>query len=88
MTGLDVSGRIIVLHQLQAELDAGGVPVPNGLTINGPHLSEPTAAMPPYPCGAGALLFTYDATGQPMDMPAGAQAIVDAHQPALGASYG
>lgn len=85
MTGIDVSGKVIVLDELQADLIAGGVPVPNGLTIAGPPLDTPVFPPPPPgpppPCADGSLLFTYDAQGNPADLPPAALPIIDAYTP-------
>jgi hypothetical protein len=85
-TGIDVSGRVIVLHDLQGDLEAGGVPVPYGLTIAGPAQPIPLVPPPlgttgPAPCVAGSKLFTYDAEGAPADLPPEAAAIVEAYTP-------
>lgn len=81
MTGIDVSGRVIVLHDLQADLEAGGVPVPHGLTVQSP----PVEGMPPIPVPpefpAGSMLFTYDDQGAPTDLPPEAGPIVAAYSP-------
>jgi hypothetical protein len=88
--GIDVSGRVIVLQELQADLEAGGVEVPNGLTIAGPP-TDPVfppplpGALPP-PCPDGSRLFTYDDDGNPSDLPPGALPIVAAYTPPAGRS--
>lgn len=89
--GVDVSGRVILLGDLQADLIEGGVPVPNGLTIMGPPVTNPPfppppPGGPPAPCPDGSRLFTYDDQGQPADLPPAALPIVDAYTPALGRS--
>ena len=87
--GIDVSGKVIVLDQLEADLEAGGVPVPNGLTIVSPPVEVavppqpqpvPAPGQPPPPCLDGSKLFTYDDQMQPTDLPPEAQAIVDGYQ--------
>jgi hypothetical protein len=83
--GIDVSGRVIALDQLQADLEEGGVAVPNGLTIAAPPQPfDPSALPPPLggpppPCSDGSKLFTYDDQGKAADLPPEAQAIVDAY---------
>jgi hypothetical protein len=84
--GLDVSARRINLSQLADEMTTAGVDVPMGLTVAGPAMPPPltliqTDAYPPYP--DRSRLFTYDdqQSPQPIDLPAGAQAVVDAHVP-------
>jgi hypothetical protein len=62
MTGLDVTGKVLNLVQLQAELASAGVSV-SGLG---------TAGDSPQP----TMLFTYDAQNQPADFPVGQQATV------------
>lgn len=81
MTGIDVSGRVIVLGDLQADLVEGGVDVPHGLTIAGPPLSAPIFPPPtgPVPCPEGSLLFTYDDQGEPADLPPEALSIVEGY---------
>lgn len=85
MTGLDVGGQVIVLDELQAELAAGGVAVPHGLSIAGPKVSQspppPVPGALPAPCPAGSVLFTYDDQGEPADLPPAAVPIVAAHSP-------
>ena len=83
MTGIDVSGRIIILEDLHAELETGGVPVPNGLSIAGPGSDPvfPPQQYPPLP--QGSRLFTYDANGNPVDLPPEADPIVAAYTPAV-----
>ena len=82
--GIDVSGRVIVLHDLETELESGGVAVPNGLTIAGPPSASPVFPPPP-PDGlpaaapAGAKLFTYDDQWQLADLPAEALSIVEGY---------
>jgi hypothetical protein len=80
--GIDVSGRVIVLAELEADLEAGGVSVPNGLTIAAPA-SEPVFPPPagplPPPCPDGSRLFTYDDEGNPTNLPPAAGAIVGAY---------
>jgi hypothetical protein len=83
-TGIDVSGRVIILSDLQQELVSNGVPVPNGLTIAGPS-SPPTSLPDPNPNPAlpdGSKLFTYDDQGNPADLPPEAAPIVEAYSPA------
>lgn len=81
--GIDVSGRVIYLSDLEADLIAGGVPVPHGLTIAGPpRASVPFPPPPPsavLPCTDGSKLFTYDDQGEPADLPPEAQVIVDGY---------
>jgi hypothetical protein len=85
MTGIDVSGRVIILHDLQAELIAGGVPVPYGLGILGP--SVPPVLPPPIPpdptLPQGSVLFTYDAQGAYVELPPEAEPIVAAYVPTI-----
>jgi len=89
MSGIDVGGKIIYLDQMQADLNAGGVPTPNGISIAGPHQDDvsppPLNAPPLWP--AGSLLFTYDNQGNPIDLPPEAQAIVDAYTPVTTLSW-
>jgi hypothetical protein len=81
--GIDVSGRVISLDQLQAELEAGDVALPNGLTIAGPpqpfdpSAPPPLLGGPPPPCSDGSKLFTYDDQGNPADLPPEAVPIVN-----------
>lgn len=78
--GLDVGGRIIVLDDLQADLVAGGVPVPYGLSIVGPpasHSFPPPIGLQPLPYGS--KVFTYTDQGQPTNLPPEANAIVAAY---------
>jgi hypothetical protein len=83
VTGIDVSGRIIDLGQLEQDLTIGGVPVPNGLTVVGPSLSVPPIPVPPppglQPFVDGSKLFTYDGNGDPTDLPPEAVPIVNAY---------
>jgi len=83
MSGIDVGGRVIYLGELEADLIAGGVAVPNGISIAGPPASPPDPpVLNPQPLWPeGSLLFTYDAQGTAIDLPAEAQAIVDAYTP-------
>ena len=85
MTGIDVSGRLIILDQLQTDLEAGGVAVPKGLTIAGPGRTElPDPMQPPgalLPCTNGSTLFTHDAQGNATDLPPEAVPIVQAYTP-------
>lgn len=87
MMGIDVSGRVIILGQLEADLVGGGVSVPYGITIAGPSQKQPAQwpppapGAPPPPCPSGSVLFTYDAAGTPTDLPPEAQAIVDNYTP-------
>jgi hypothetical protein len=82
--GIDVSGRVIILDDLQQELEAASVAVPNGLTITAPPGGAggafPPPAHPPLP--EGARLFTYDGQGSPSDLPPEAEAVVAAYTPA------
>ena len=80
--GIDVSGRVIVLADLEADLEAGGVAVPNGLTIAGPPsepVFPPVAGPLPPPCPEGSVLFTYDDDGNPTNLPPAADPIVGAY---------
>lgn len=81
--GLDVSGKIINLGQLRDEMGAASVAIPNGLAIQAPDQPPPDPLQAPPPPDpkqpAGARLFTFDAQGEPANMPTGAQAVVDAH---------
>ena len=83
MTGIDVGGRVIYLHELEADLIAGGVPVPNGVSIVGP--SQPGATPPPLNAPPlwpiGSVLFTHDDQGTPIDLPPEAEPIVAAYTP-------
>jgi len=87
--GTDVSGRVIVLSDLQNDLVAGGVSVPRGLTVIAPPQEfdpnkvppVPGALPPPYP--DGARLFTYDDQWQPSDLPPEAGPIVAAYTPGV-----
>lgn len=83
MSGIDVAGRMIDLAALETDLEAGGVAVPNGLTITGPAIDSTTVPFPPptgpQPCAAGALLFMSDPNGKLAELPPEAQAIVDAY---------
>lgn len=83
--GIDVSGRVIVLHELEAELEDGGVSVPNGLAIVGPPITTPVppspADAPPLAAPDGAKLFTYDDQHQLADLPPEALLIVGAYTP-------
>lgn len=83
MTGVDVSGKVIVLDDLQAEMAAAGIAVSSGLTMAGPGEESPSmATFSTAPKQApGTLLFTYDDNGEPAELPTGAQAVVDAHVP-------
>jgi hypothetical protein len=67
--GMDVTNKILSLQQLQAEL------VTAGLSVNGLGTQGPDKDAPPGP----TYLFTYDAQGLPSALPAGSQAVVDAH---------
>ena len=90
-TGIDVSGKIIVLDQLESDLNAGGVPTPGGLTIVGPEQPPPApGSIPPLlplpgtlppACINGSLLFTHDDQGAYIDLPPAANAIVNAYVP-------
>jgi hypothetical protein len=90
--GIDVSGRVIVLADLEADLEAGGVPVPHGLTIAAPPsepiFPPPLPGAPPPPCPAGSKLFTYDDDGNPTDLPAAADPIVGAYSASGGTPSG
>ena len=82
--GLDVNGKLVVLHDLEAGLRAAGLPVPNGLTVTAPPQPlDPSAPPPPIgvpqPYPDGARLFTYDDDGNPIELPPEALAIIDAH---------
>lgn len=82
--GIDVSGRTIVLHDLAAELEAQGVPVPYGLTIAAPTVPPPTSTAPipgPSPCPTGSVLFTYDAQGHPANLPPEALPVIESYTP-------
>lgn len=83
-SGIDVGERVIYLHDLEADLIAGGVAVPYGLTIIGPPQpagsSLPLPNAPPF-FPAGSRLFTYDDQGNAADLPPEAQPIVDAYTP-------
>jgi hypothetical protein len=77
-TGIDVSGHVINLSQLQNELIAAGVAVDYGLLVLGPG-SEATGADalgdPRYP--ADTRLFTCDVQGQGTDFPSDQLATVN-----------
>jgi hypothetical protein len=81
--GTDVSGMTIVLHELQADIEAQGIPLPNGLTMQGP--SQPIVMPPPPPPTGplpnpdGTFLFTHDDEGNPADLPAGAEDVVSSY---------
>jgi hypothetical protein len=83
--GIDVSGQIIVLDQLEQDLNDGGVATPNGLTIEGPARDPSTLPdpLPPpgalLPCTDGSRLYTYDDEGNPADLPPGAEIIVESY---------
>jgi hypothetical protein len=88
VSGIDVSGKVITLDDLEQQLNDGGVATPNGLTIVGPPrdpaslpdpLPAPGAVLP---CTDGSKLFTYDDQGNPADLPPEATAIVAAYSPA------
>ena len=84
--GIDVSGRVINLDELQAELDAQNVSVPNGLILQGPSVTQPPSGppqpLPPNPpCPDGTRLFTCDDAGTPIDLPSEAEPIVAAYTP-------
>jgi len=65
---INVTGKLINLNQLQTEMQTAGLAV-TALGISG---GEPENPVPD-------MLHTYDAGGTPADLPAGAQAVVDAH---------
>jgi hypothetical protein len=75
----DVSGRLITLHQLEAELIAAGVAVPNGLVIVGawpPGQQAPTgsAIQPP-----GTQLLGVAPDQQYIELPPEAESVIDHH---------
>jgi hypothetical protein len=82
--GIDVSGRVILPYQLQTEIEGAGIPLPHGLTIQGPP-SQPPVSPPPLgtipPLPDGTWLFTYDDQMQPCDLPPGAADIVANYTP-------
>lgn len=82
MTGVDVGGRVIVLHDLEAQIETAGIPIPYGLSIVGPPLATPPlpSVVSPAPCPDGSLLFTYDAQGNPVDLPSEALSIIAEYQ--------
>lgn len=81
VTGIDVGGRVIVLEDLQADLEEGGVPVPYGLTLHGPLQEGMPPIPPPAELPAGTILYTYDSSGNPVDLPPEAAPIVEAYSP-------
>jgi hypothetical protein len=86
VSGIDVSGRVIILDELQADLVAGGVAIPNGLTVAAPPQPyDPSVPPPPIgvpqPYPNGAKLFTYDDQGNPADLPPEAVPIVENYSP-------
>jgi hypothetical protein len=68
MSGLDVTGKPINMGQLQDELAAASVPVPNGLGMTGPSEHSPTVE-----------LHTFDGAGEAAALPAAAEPVVEAH---------
>lgn len=83
-TGIDVGGRVIILGDLEAELIAGGVAVPNGLTIIGPPVTITKFPPPPYPpLPTGTRLLTVDDNGHAADLPPEAEPIVAAYSPTI-----
>jgi hypothetical protein len=76
--GIDVGGMVVDLGQLEADLVAGGVSVPNGLTIVGPARPPvlPPVVPPDPTLPVGSLLFANDAEGNLVDLPAEAEDIV------------
>jgi hypothetical protein len=85
MTGIDVSGRVIILSDLQQEMEDAAVSIPNGLTIAASSPApSPAFPPPPYPpLPEGTYLFTYDDQGEPVDLPVEAEPIVSAYTPTL-----
>ena len=74
--GLDVSGRVINLPQLESEMATANVSV-HGLTVQGPDQQPSNSQDAHFP--PGSMLFTHDEQGAPINLPSGAQAVVDAH---------
>lgn len=79
--GIDISGRLLNLAQLQAELEAAGIAVPHGLMYIGPGRLKLGQPIDPH-LPDGCRLFAHADDGNPIDLPPEAAAIVDAHVPA------
>jgi hypothetical protein len=77
--GIDVGGMVVDLGQLEADLVAGGVAVPYGLTIVGPSTPPvlPPVVPPDPTLPEGSLLFANDAEGNLTDLPPAADVIVE-----------
>jgi hypothetical protein len=80
---MDVGGRVILPGQLQAQIEAAGIPLPGGLTIWGPPVPLDPMHLPSTdistPLPAGTLLYTQDENGVPIDLPPEAVPIVNAY---------
>jgi hypothetical protein len=80
--GIDVSGLVIVPHELEQEIEAAGIELPHGLTVAGPAQPAPDPTVvpdpnpTPQPLPEGSYLFTYDDQGNPTDLPPGAEDVV------------
>jgi hypothetical protein len=82
MTGIDVSGRVILPGELQQQIEAAGIPLPHGLTLHGPDKEPPPPGTPLNPTlPQGTYLYTYDDQGNPADLPPEAVPIVEAYSP-------
>lgn len=84
--GIDIGERVIILSELEADLVAGGIVVPHGVTAAGPatdpdFADPPALATPNDPWPAGSRVFTTDDVGLPTDLPPGSDAIVAAYTP-------
>jgi hypothetical protein len=85
--GIDVSGRVIVPHEVEQEIEEAGIPLPHGLTVAGPAQPPPDPTVvpdpnpTPQPLPDGSYLFTHDDQGNPIDLPPGSDAIVATYTP-------